>query len=158
MRARWTTAVVIGMLLAAPLVFPQESVTENVPEKVPEKPSEKPAEKAPAGKTPKEYEKEEFPPFLRALRRGEIILFGTFPISLFLTFEVYDLGRYFAYGQQLAYAPWPFRPPNAEAYSSEDNRNVLLIAASVSLALAITDYVIGRVIAKRAARRSGPNR
>jgi hypothetical protein len=150
MRANMAIAVVIGLLLAAPAAWPQESVPEKPPEKVPEKP--------PETKTPAEYEKDEFSPFLQALRRGEIILFGTFPISLFLTFEFYDLGRYLAYGQQLEYAPWPFRPPNALPYSDEDKRNVLLIAVSVSLALAIADYVIGRVIAKRAARRSGQNR
>jgi hypothetical protein len=150
MRAKVTIAIVIGMFLAASAALPQENVPEKTPEKVPEKPAE--------SKTPKEYGKDEFSPFLQALRRGEIILFGTFPISLFITFEAYDLGRYFAYGQQLEYAPWPFRPPNAATYSAEDTRNVLLIAVSVSLTLAIADYVIGRVIAKRAARRSGQNR
>jgi hypothetical protein len=138
MRACITVAAVIGMLLVASAALPQE--------------------KAPESKAAKEYEKDEFSPFLQALRRGEIILFGSFPISLFLTFEVYDLSRYFANGQKIEYAPWPFRPPNAAAYSAEDTRNVLIAAVSVSLALAVADYVIGRVIAKRAARRSGQSR
>ena len=142
MRARITVVAAIGLFLVAFAVRPQEKAPE----------------KAPESRVVKEYEKDEFSPFLQALRRGEIILFGSFPISLFLTFEIYDIARYFTHGQQLEYAPWPFRPPNAPAYSSADTRNVLIAAVSVSLALAIVDYVIGRAIAKRAARGSSQSR
>jgi len=142
MRPCVAAAFVCGLLLAASAVWPQD----------------KPPEKTPRENKPAEYKDEEFSPFLRALRRGEIILFGSLPLTLFITYEIYDVSRYFAYGQRLEYAPWPFRPANAASYSSEDTRNVLIAAASFSLALAVADYAIGRVIAKRAARRSNQGR
>jgi hypothetical protein len=134
MRATLKTAVLFGMLLAAAAAFPQE--------------------KSQPSKTPEEYEKEEFSSFLQALRRGEIILFGSFPITLFVTFEAYDLGRFFTHDRRMEYAPWPFRPPNAAPYSKQETINVLVTAVSISLALAVADYLIGRIVAKRAARRS----
>ncbi len=138
MRASLKVAALIGMLLAAAAAFPQE--------------------KSQPAKTPEEYEKEEFSPFLKALRRGEIILFGSLPISLFVTFEAYDLGRFFTHDRRLEYAPWPFRPPNAEPYSKEETIGVLVTAVSISLALAVADYLVGRIVAKRAARRSNQGR
>jgi hypothetical protein len=138
MRASLKVVVLFGLLLAAAAAFPQE--------------------KSQPGKTPEEYEKEEFSPFLKALRRGEIILFGSFPITLFLTFEVYDLGRFFANDRRMEYAPWPVRPPNAEPYTTEETIGVLVTAVSLSLALAVADYLIGRIVAKRAAHRSNQGR
>jgi hypothetical protein len=145
MRASLRLAASLGLLLAAAAAFPQEKAPES---KVPES-------KAPA---PEQYGKDEFSPFLKALRRGEIILFGSFPISLFVTFEVYDIGRYFANDRQPEYAPWPFRSPNPAQYTEKETVGVLIAAVSVSLALAVTDYVIGRIIAKRGSRRLGQGR
>jgi hypothetical protein len=137
MRVSLKAAACICLLLAAGAASPQETTPEK---------------KAPV---PEPYGEEEFSPFLKALRRGEIILFGSFPISLFLTFEVYDLGRYFANDRQLEYAPWPFRPPNAAEYSPMEKVGVLVTAVSISLAVAVADYLIGRIRAKRAARGPG---
>lgn len=143
MRAGLRVAVLFGLLLAAAASFPQEK-SQPI--------------QTPSAKTPAEYEKEEFSPFLKALRRGEIILFGSFPISLFVTFEAYDLGRFFINDRRLEYAPWPFRPPNAAQYSKEETIGILTTAVSLSLTLAIADYLVGRIVAKRAARRSNQGR
>ncbi len=153
MRAVRYAAVLLGLLLAAAAAFPQESTT---PAQTP--PAQTPPAQSPSTKTPAEYDKEEFSPALKALRRGEIILFGSFPISLFITFEAYDLGRFFINDRRLEYAPWPFRPPNAAQYSTEETIGILATAVSISLVLAIADYLVGRIVAKRAARRSNQGR
>ena len=62
---------------------------------------------------PEEYREEEFSRGLKALRRGEIIMLGSLPFSLFFTFEVFDLYRYAANDFDPAYSPWPFRRPGA---------------------------------------------
>ncbi len=103
---------------------------------------------------PEEYGREEFSPFLKALRRGEIVLFGSFPLSLFLCFETYDVYRFFYHDRDIRYAPWPFRRPDAVSYEDKENIGVLLSAISVSLVFAIADYAIGRALERRAARRS----
>ena len=112
-----------------------------------------PAATTPAPNTPEEYEEEEFGPGLRTLRRGEIILFGSLPITLFLSYEAYDIFRYFANGRQAQYAPWPLRSADAVPYQDGETAGVLVAAVSVSLVMAVTDYLIGKAIERRAAKR-----
>ena len=101
---------------------------------------------------PEDYTVEEFSPFLSDLRRAEIILFGSFPITLFLSLEVYDTYRFIKNDRNYQYAPWPFRPPDAAGYSNPENIGILLSAASVSLLIAVADYLIGRSREKRLER------
>jgi hypothetical protein len=98
---------------------------------------------------PEEYVTEEFSPLLQDLRRAEIILLGSFPITLFLSLEIYDTYRYIKNGGDYQYAPWPFRPPDAAGYSSGENIGIIISAASVSLLIAVVDYLIGRRMEKR---------
>ena len=102
------------------------------------------------GTDAEEYSEEEFSPVLRDLRRAEIIMLGSFPLTLFVSLELYDLYRYAESGGDYQYAPWPFRPPDAAGYSSRENVGVFLSALSASLLIAAADYVIGRVREKRA--------
>ena len=113
---------------------------------------------APAPAAPEEYEEGEFSPGLKALRRGEIMFFGSFPFSLFFSYEAYDIYRFFANDRQIQYAPWPFRRPDAVAYESYETTGVLVAAVSVSLVLAVVDYMIGKAIERRAAKRRSPDR
>jgi len=109
---------------------------------------------------PQEYGEEEFSPFLRDLRRAEIVMLGSFPITLFATLEVFDLYRYLATieivdGQVFAdssYTPWPFRPPDAAPYKPEQIAGILVTALSASLLIAVADYIIGREKEKRSER------
>ena len=105
-----------------------------------------------AGGEAEEYTEEEFSPFLHDLRRAEIVMLGSFPLSLFLTLEFYDIYRYISFrgdAEQYRYAPWPFRPPDAAGYSSSENLGILLGALSVSLLVAVADYIVGRVREQR---------
>ena len=98
---------------------------------------------------PEGYSEQEFAPFLRDLRRAEIVILGTFPVTLFLSLEVYDIYRFAASGGAPEYAPWPFRPPGAVGYTGKENLGVLLSALSTSVLIAAADYIVGRVKAKR---------
>lgn len=98
---------------------------------------------------PEEYSEQEFSPVLRNLRRAEIIMLGTFPVTLFLSLEAFDIYRFAASGGAPEYAPWPFRPPGAVGYTEKENLGVFLAAVSTSVLIAAADYIVGRVKAKR---------
>ena len=96
---------------------------------------------------PEEYEAEEFSPFLHNLRRAEIIMLGSFPITLFLALEVFDIYRYidnFGEPDSYRYTPWPIRSPEAAPYSSGQITGILVSAISTSVLIAVADYLIGR--------------
>ena len=104
---------------------------------------------------PEEYAADEFSPFLRTLRRGEIIMLGTFPLTLFLTLEGFDIYRFAVnYGQadSYRYAFWPYRSPDPAPYSSREITGIIVTALSASLLIAVTDYIIGRAREKQPER------
>jgi hypothetical protein len=107
---------------------------------------------------PEEYAPEEFSPFLRDLRRGEIIFFGSLPLSLFFCFEAYDISRYFYVrsvdGAEAAqdYTPWPFRRYGGKPYTATETKWLLVSALSLSLSAALVDFMIGRIRERRNAR------
>lgn len=140
------SAAALLLLLAAACLCAQES---------PPAVSTPPAAATPPAITPvpptEEYTPDEFAPWLRDWRRGEVIMFGSFPISLFLCFEVYDLYRFLANDYQIQYAPWPLRPANAALYTSGEKAGLLLSAVSISILLATADYLIGRAHERRTA-------
>jgi len=102
-----------------------------------------------SGTDPEGYGEQEFAPFLRHLRRAEIVMLGTFPVTLFLSLEAYDIYRFAASGGAPEYAPWPFRPPGAVGYTGKETLGVFLSALSASVLFAAADYVVGRLKAKR---------
>jgi hypothetical protein len=104
---------------------------------------------------PAEYQEEEFSPFLRNLRRAEIVMLGSFPITLFLTLEVFDIYRYIDnLGEPDAYryTPWPLRSPEAAPYSAGQITGILVSAVSASVLIALADYLVGRSKEKRSER------
>lgn len=114
------------------------------------------AQQADAGDSePEEYKEEEFSPFLRNLRRAEIVTLGSFPITLFLTLEAFDIYRYIDNSgepDQYRYTPWPFRSANPAPYAPPEIMGILVTAASASLLIAVADYIIGRAKEKRSER------
>lgn len=155
---RWLAAA-LGLLLAAAAFTPLAGFAQSTTPAAPATPATPAAPlPQPPDKAPEEYKEEEFSPGLKALRRGEIILFGSLPLTLFFTFEVYDIYRFFANDRQSQYSPWPARPPDAVAYQDWETVGVLVTAVSLSLTLALTDYLIGRAREHRAAKRRSPDR
>ena len=101
---------------------------------------------------PQEYTEDEFSPFLRDLRRGEIIMLGSFPLTLFLTLEAFDVYRYVVNRGEpdsYRYKFWPIRSPDPAPYSSDEIAGMVFTALSASALIALADFIIGKIKQKR---------
>lgn len=98
--------------------------------------------------TPEEYTEEEFADWLHDLRRAEIVLVGSFPITMFVTVFAYDIIRYATNGFEPEYAPWPFKGPGAVGLEDREKQGVLIAGVSLSGLLAVADYFLGRTDAE----------
>ena len=102
----------------------------------------------------------ETPQWLKDLRRWEIVLFGSFPFSLFTATFAMDMHRWrVANGLDFSdtgrrYAPWPLKSSGAIAMSSEDQKNTIWIAIGLSAGVAVADQVIVQVRRRNARRRA----
>ncbi|MDR3172876.1 MAG: hypothetical protein LBU19_01380 [Treponema sp.] len=98
-----------------------------------------------AGILPDTQSSSEFPLWARDLRRGEIVAFGSFPFTLFLSTFAVDSVRYFQHSRDSKYRPWPFKGPGAVEMSTDERKKTLLIAAAASVAIAVIDFTIVQV-------------
>jgi hypothetical protein len=130
------TALLVLVLLALSLLFPGAPFCQD--------------------NTPEDYQKEEFPQVLHDLRRGEIILAGTFPLTLFVALEAFDFYRFAANDWAREYAPWPVRSPNSPDYEPSEKAWILVSALSLSAVLAIADYLVGEIRERRSQRSPSP--
>jgi hypothetical protein len=87
----------------------------------------------------------EFPLWARDLRRGEIVAFGSFPFTLFVSTFAIDSMRYFQHGRDNKYLPWPLKGPGAVEMSREERTKTLIIAAAASVAIAAIDFTIVQI-------------
>ena len=109
--------------------------------------------------TPQPYKPGEFPPWLHALRRGEVITVGVFPFALVYTGLMFDLGRYLvlsASGNPNAgtYAPWFFAPPDKPPLTSGEKLGIVLGSIGVSIIVGVIDYAINSAQERAAAERA----
>ena len=106
---------------------------------------------------PKPYEKEEFPHWLKDIRRAEIIAFGSLPFVTFSASIYYDVYRYYDHDKQSGYEPWPFKKgATAVALTEDEQKRILAISACVSVGVALVDYgfrAVRRAIRERKAER-----
>lgn len=93
---------------------------------------------------PQPYSPDEFQGWMKDLWRAEVILVGSFPITLFLTLESYDMYRYFNTGFNVTYAPWPFNTGSTLNLTAQEQTWILVSALSLSLTVAVIDFMIGR--------------
>jgi hypothetical protein len=152
-------AILAAALLVAPLEAqespppPPASATSPAPAS-PAAPSGQQAQQQtpaqPSGPQPLPYSPDEFPQWLRDMRRGEIITIGAFPIVYLFTQLGYNFFRYGVHGWDSQYAP--LGNPNQVPYSTGETVGVLLGAASLSILVATADYLIGRSRARKAER------
>ncbi|MDR2522015.1 MAG: hypothetical protein LBC72_05640, partial [Spirochaetaceae bacterium] len=84
----------------------------------------------------------EFPQWAKDLRRAEIVAFGSFPFSWFLTMLFTDLARSAAHNWDSQYWPWPAKPAGAVDMSTSEYGMTLSIAAGLSIVLALTDHFV----------------
>ena len=106
---------------------------------------------AEAEHVPEPYAPNEFPTWSQDLRRAEIVFFGSLPFSLFFTFEAYDIGKFALSGFDTLLSPWPLRS-GAEiwaGYSASEKGWLIASALTVSLGVAVADYLIAHRPAKR---------
>jgi len=96
-------------------------------------------------KVPEPYTDDEFPQWLKDLRRAEIIFFGSLPFTLLISLQGYEITRYFINDMDPLYTPWPFRSVQAPAYTFEEQMVVIGSAVIISGLLALTDYFIGKI-------------
>jgi hypothetical protein len=91
------------------------------------------------------------PQWVKDFRRGEIVFFGTLPVTLLFTRIFVDLYRMGTHGWDQRYAPWPLQSAGAVLMNTSEIILTFSIALSVSLTLAITDHLIVRSKRKAAA-------
>ena len=71
-------------------------------------------------------------PYVRELRRGEIIFFGSVPITFLLSGLSWELG------QAAAGDSYPFS-------DEQHTYNILISAGALSLGIALLDFILGRL-------------
>ena len=98
---------------------------------------------------PEPYTRDEFPEWVLDVRRGEIIAFGALPVALLVSNLLYDLGRFVVKSVEARrldpqYAPWFFGPPSKPPLSPDEKKVVFSIGVSLSIGVAVADYLLGR--------------
>jgi hypothetical protein len=104
-----------------------------------------------AAKTAEE-EKQEFPLWVRDLRRFDIIAFGAFPFSFFLAGFAVDTYRASQHNWDSQYAPWPINMGGSIARSTGEHLLTLAGAVGISMTVALADLFIQHSRRNKAAR------
>jgi len=114
-------------------------------------PSTEPAKTPRIRKATNETDTIEFPQWAKDLRRGEIVAFGAFPISVFFSKMFMDLYRMSLHNWDRRYAPWPATVPGGPGLTKDEIKLMFSIAASASVAISVADHLIIRHKRKKAA-------
>jgi len=103
--------------------------------------------------TPAPYTDDEFPQFMKDLRRAEIISFGALPFVTLTSTIVYSSARYAQHGFDSEYFPNPFAKASASnGYSTAEQAGILLTSAGISVGIGLTDLLVS-VIRRQAAKK-----
>ena len=103
--------------------------------------------------TPVPYTDDEFPQFMKDLRRAEIISFGALPFVTLTSTIVYSSARYAQHGFDSEYFPNPFAKASASnGYSTAEQAGILLTSAGISVGIGLTDLLVS-VIRRKAAKK-----
>ena len=100
------------------------------------------------------------PQWVKDLRRWEIVTFGSIPFTMFTATFAMDMYRWSqANGLDFSdagrrYAPWPLKSAGAIAMESKEMENTIIIAAGLSIAIGVTDFVIVQIKRNRARKRA----
>ncbi|MDR2364133.1 MAG: hypothetical protein LBD65_06935 [Spirochaetaceae bacterium] len=90
----------------------------------------------------KEFDTTSFPLWVRDLRRAEIVAFGSFPFTLFLTSFTMDTLRSANHNWDARYAPWLFRPAGGIDMNTNERLITIGAAAAGSVLISLVDYCI----------------
>ena len=109
---------------------------------------------------PDTKENYEFPQWAKDLRRWEIVAFGSFPFTMFTSTFAMDMYRWHNYNGMknsdggMRYAPWPLKSAGAVDMTKKEYENTMIIAAGLSVAIAVTDLIIVQVKRQKARQRA----
>ena len=150
--ARCLAAAILALGSAVAMVAQTQDQAMSVPVA--------PTQTAPAQATPAPVmpaANEIFPPSAPAKpenpwSRFEIVSLGSFPIMLFYTGFVFDLGRFVVNGFNAAYAPWPFQGTSSAALTTSDRLTRIGAALGSSLVVGAVDAYLHATKLKKAAR------
>ncbi|MCL2705132.1 MAG: hypothetical protein FWE72_02865 [Spirochaetaceae bacterium] len=95
-----------------------------------------------------EYDTTAFPQILKDIRRAEIILVGSYPLTVFFSKLGLDFYDYAASGFDNKNAPSMLGGAGEGDKSTKDVERVLITALCVSAGVAVLDFVIGKIKAK----------
>jgi hypothetical protein len=93
-----------------------------------------------------------FPQWAKDLRRGEIILFGSFPFTYFLASLGVETYRSVQHSGDSKYYPWIFRSAGGVELSRDEQLLTIGIAAGGALLVSLADFIILQIKRSRAAR------
>ena len=118
-----------------------------------------PAFKASGQNLPNNFDTSEFPQWGKDLRRVDIIMFGIFPFSMFFVTTVMDSIRWyqntnFSFSEEgRRYAPWPLKSAGAAEMTKDEHFRTIMIAAGVSVTVALVDLLIVKLRQDKERRR-----
>ena len=104
------------------------------------------------------FDTSDFPLWAKAIRRWEIIAFGSYPFTMFTATFFMDTYRWVENNgmswsdEGRRYAPWPFKSAGAVDMSNHQHEMTLIIAAGLSVAIAFTDLIIVQIKRQKARR------
>ena len=100
-----------------------------------------------------------FPQWAKDMRRWDVIAFGSFPFTMFFSTFFMDTYRWnkaegMSFSEEgLRYAPWPLKSAGAVEMTKDEYETTMIIAASLSAAIAVTDLIIVNVKRNKERRR-----
>jgi len=106
------------------------------------------------------FDQSTWPQWLRDIRRWEIVAFGSIPFTMFTATFAMDMYRWNnANGMDFSdagrrYAPWPLKSAGAPAMDNKEMETTIIIAACLSIGIAVADQIIFQVKRNRARRRA----
>ncbi|MDR2500399.1 MAG: hypothetical protein LBD37_04885 [Treponema sp.] len=92
------------------------------------------------------------PLWLRDLRRGEIVAFGSFPFTFFISAFMMDSYRASQNNWDTRYAPWPLKSAGAVTMTEDEFLITLSAAAGGAVLVSILDHIIVRIKRDKAAQ------
>jgi hypothetical protein len=110
--------------------------------------------------TPSIFGSANTPQWLKDLRRWEIVAFGSIPFTMLTATFAMDMYRWKnANGMDFSnegrrYAPWPLKSAGAVVMEGKEQEMVFVIAASLSVGIAMTDLIIVQIKRYRARKKA----
>ena len=96
--------------------------------------------------TPEPYEEDEFPSWLKDLRRAEIITLGAMPFITLNTSLCYSFGNYAFHNFDSDYFVNPFaQGSDTSSYTSSEQAGILITSLGICLGIGITDFIVHSV-------------